>query len=54
LKSQELSRKLEESRITDQFTTRTSNILNKGLELGAGLYIKTADKIDEINVRIFR
>ena len=52
-KTQELSRKLEETGIKETLTTRTSIILNKGLELGATLYLKTADKLAEINVGFF-
>lgn len=50
IKSVEFSRKIEETGIKQKVTTHTSEILNKGLEIGANVYHKTSDKIDQINV----
>lgn len=46
----ELSRKIEETGIKDKVKTHTSEIMNKGLEIGAEVYHKTTDKIEQINV----
>jgi hypothetical protein len=35
IKSQQLSRKIEESKIKEAVSTHTSEILNKGLEFGS-------------------
>lgn len=51
VKGIELSRQIEESGIKERVSSRTSEFLNKGLEIGSGVYTKTSDKFEEINVR---
>lgn len=46
MKSVEISRKIEETGIKDKVVTHTSEIMNKGLEIGAEVYHKTTDKIE--------
>ena len=46
----ELTRKLEESKLKEKVSHRTTEMLSKGLEFGADVYVKTSDKIDQINV----
>ncbi len=43
--------KIEESKLTERLTLRTSELLNKGLELGNDMYAKTSDTLSSINVR---
>lgn len=50
LKSLEISKKLDETGFKDTLSTKTSTFINKGLELSTEMYLKTSDKLVELNV----
>lgn len=50
LKTMEMQRKLEESKIQEVVAQRSSLLLNKGIEMSAEIYVKTSMKLNQLNV----
>ena len=49
-RSVQLSQRVEDSGLKEQIMTKSSQIIDKSFELGAVAYLKTCDKLKEINV----
>jgi hypothetical protein len=45
-----MTKKFEESGFKEKFQEGTSTLVNKGLELSVDAYLRTSDKIIELNV----